>query len=138
MPVCDFLCDLIPGSVARIRRSSHIVSGAFPTSLSVIFSVIVIALFPGRLQPPVCDFLCDYNYAVSGAMTRLSVIFFMDAIPLFPGRLQPPVCDFLWDCNYAVSGAESSTEEVSARHRNRDCAALTDIGSARCLELATF
>ena len=112
--------------------------GLFLTSPSVIFSVIVIALFPGRLQPPVCDFLCDYNYAVSGAMTRPSVIFFMDAIPLFPGRLQPPVCDFLWDCNCAVSGVESSIEEVSASHRNRDCAALLDIGSARCLELAIF
>ena len=29
LPVCDFLCDLIPGSVARVCRSSHVVSGAF-------------------------------------------------------------------------------------------------------------
>ena len=64
------------------------------------------------------------------------MIFSVIVIALFSGRLQPPVCDFLWDCNYTVSGAESSTEEVSASHRDRDRAALMDIGSARCPEFS--
>ena len=34
----------------------------------------------------------------------------------------------------SASGTESGTEEVSASHRNRDCVALMDIGSARCPE----
>ena len=62
------------------------------------------------------------------------MIFSVIVVTLFPGRANPPVCDFLCDCSHAVSGAESGTEEVSASHRNRDCVALLDIGSARCPE----
>ena len=80
----------------------------------------------------VCDFLYDYSHTVSGAFNSPSVIFSVIAITLFPGL--PPVCDFLCGCSHAVSGAESGTEEVSASHRNRDCVALMDIGSARCPE----
>ena len=74
-PVCDFL-----------RNGNRTVSGAkcLPFAEKVFCNGYAgaVLLFPGRL---VCDFLCDYHYAVSGAMTRPSVIFFTDAIPLFPG-----------------------------------------------------
>ena len=90
--------------------------GCFATACLVIFFVIAVTLFPGLLTRLSCDFLHDCNRTVSGALkNRLSAIFSVIAV-------------------MHVSEAESGSEEVSASHRNRDCAALLDIGSARCPE----